>query len=500
MAMDLNGDGTADWGMVTMKAEMFDAGSSQSCGNPFTLAFSSDPNDDTKVFDCGDLGANEIEMWAIDENGLTDFCITTVDIQDNNDICPNQLGGNGIISGKISVPGSGNLAGAMVYLDGSNLAGSPSASNGYFVFPAMAFGGQYVVRPVKQGDAKNGVTTIDLLQIQKHLLGIKTFESPYQYIAADANNSQSITAIDIIQLRKLILGYFDDLPSSPSWRFVDEAHIFPDPLNPWISPWPETYTINPFSANMNEVNFNAVKIGDLNLSANTQSGNIMVLPRTDQSCEIKYLITRLQEQDIFKVDVSMMNAERFNAIQFSFDWDEAGYDLLDWMPGQNLTTDDIRMPQQAGQGASIMAFTTDKWVNEKMPMLTMWFKQKSPEQLPLKLYLKPKPTIPLAYFTGQEDPVRVQLSAIKEGNQQINNRPNPFKDQTTILFESMHQEDAVLNFFDLNGRLILKRNVRLVKGENEFIIHESELAGAGIYTYEIESDFQHSTNRMIIVN
>lgn len=488
------------WGMVTMSAEMFDAGSSQSCGNPFTLAFSSDPNDDTKVFDCSNLGANPIELWAIDINGLTDVCTTTVDIQDNGHICPNTLGGTGVISGSLKVPGSGKLGGATVYLDGSNLAGSLSSGDGYFVFPTMPFGGQYVVRPVKQGDAKNGVTTIDLLEIQKHLLGIKPFESPYQYIAADANNSQSVTAIDIIQLRKLILGYFDELPNSPSWRFVDEAFIFPDPLNPWISSWPETYTINPFSTNMNEVNFNAVKIGDLNLSANTHFGNAIVLPRTDQTCDIQYSITQLQEKDIFKVDVSLMHADQYNAIQFSFDWDEAGYDLIDWVPGQNLTTDDIRMPQTVGQGASILAFTSDKWVNEQMPMFTMWLKQKTPDGRPVKLYLQPKPTIPLAYSIGQDDPVRIQLSAVNGSNQQINNKPNPFKDQTTILFESIYQEDAVLNFFDLNGRLILKRNVRLVKGENEFIIHASELSGPGMYTYEIKSDFQHSTNRMIIVN
>jgi len=234
MAMDLDGDGTADWGMVTLQAEMFDAGSDHPCGNAVTVAFSSDPNDVTRVFDCSDLGENEIELWAIDENGLTDFCITTVDIQDNNDICPPQLGGTGIISGSITVPGAGQLAGAMVYLDGSNLAGIPSGSNGYFVFPTMPFGGQYVVRPVREGDAKNGVTTLDLVKIQKHLLGIETFSSPFQYIAADANNSQNITAIDIIQLRKLILGYYDVLPNNQSWRFIDEAHVFPNPLNPWV--------------------------------------------------------------------------------------------------------------------------------------------------------------------------------------------------------------------------------------------------------------------------
>ncbi|MEO6133152.1 MAG: T9SS type A sorting domain-containing protein [Saprospiraceae bacterium] len=500
MPMDLNGDGIADWGMVTLQASMFDAGSDHPCGNEVTVAFSADPNDVTRVFDCGDIGPNEVELWAIDENGLTDFCITTVDIQDNNGICPGQLNGTGIISGNIAVPGSGNLAGAMVYLDGSNLAGTPTGSNGYFVFPAMPFGGQYSVRPVKLGDARNGVTTIDLLQIQKHLLGIKTFESPFQYIAADANSSKSITAIDIIQLRKLILGYYDELPNSPSWRFVDNSHIFPDPQNPWISPWPETYVINPFSTNMNDVDFDAVKIGDLNRSASTQAGNVPVLPRTDLLCEIQYIVTQEPEQDVFKVEMSLVDAEQYNAIQFSFDWDEIGYQLLDWHPGQNLSAEDIRIPEYPGQNASVLSYTTGNWGSGMMPILTMWVKQKSSNVLPFKLFLRVDPTAPLAYMSGQEKPIQLQISGVKTNNLQINNRPNPFKDQTSIFFMSIRQEDAVVRFFDLNGRIVFQRNVQLMEGENEFVIHASELEGAGMYTYEIKSELQHSTNRMIIVN
>ncbi len=500
MAMDLDGDGIADWGMVTLQAEMFDAGSDHPCGNAVTVAFSSDPNDVTRIFDCGDIGVNEIELWVIDENGLTDFCITTVDIQDNNDICPEQLGGTGIISGNITVPGAGKLAGAMVYLDGSNLAGIPSGSNGYFVFPMMPFGGQYEVRPVKEGDAKNGVTTLDLIKIQKHLLGIETFSSPFQYIAADANNSQNITAIDIIQLRKLILGYYDELPNNQSWRFIDETHVFPNPLNPWVSLWPETHSINPFSNNMNDVNFEAVKIGDLNLSANLQAGNSMIQPRGDHSCEIEYLITPQPEADVFKVDLYLLRADKYNAIQFSFQWDESGFEIMDWYPGDLLSEDDIRMPQHPGQGASILTYTTGKWDNDRLPLLTMWAKQKSTGSLPFKLFLKPQPTVPIAYSSGLEDPIRVQLSGPNENKQQIHNRPNPFKELTTILYQSNHQEDAAIHFFDLNGRLVLKRNVLLIEGENEFVVHQSELAGPGMYAYEIKSAFQHSTNRMIIVD
>jgi len=210
--------------------------------------------------------------WVIDENGLTDFCITTIDVQDNTGVCPpGQVGG--AISGSLTVPGSGKLSGAMVHLDGSNLPGAQSGANGYFVFPSMPFGGTYTVRPEREGDDKNGVTTLDLVKLQKHLLGIQLFSNPYQYIAADANNSESITAIDIIQLRKLILGHYSELPSNQSWRFIDNAHVFPDPANPWNTSFPETYMIDPFTTSMSDIDFNAIKIGDLNLSANRSAGS-----------------------------------------------------------------------------------------------------------------------------------------------------------------------------------------------------------------------------------
>lgn len=56
--------------------------------------------------------------------------------------------------------------------------------------------------------------------------------------------------------------------------------IFPDPLNPWLSTWPETYSIIPFSGSMNDVDFDAVKIGQyLEPHPDLQSGSGMIGPR-----------------------------------------------------------------------------------------------------------------------------------------------------------------------------------------------------------------------------
>ncbi len=499
MAMDLNGDGTADWGMVNIQAEMFDAGSDHPCGNAVTVAFSADPLDVTKVFDCSDLGANEIELWAIDENGLTDFCITTIDIQDNNSICPPGQGNTGVISGNINVPGAGKLAGAMVHLDGSNLEEILSGSHGYFVFPSMPFGGQYEVRPVREGDDKNGVTTLDLVKIQKHLLGIEFFSSPFQYIAADANNSQTITAIDIIQFRKLILGYYAELPNNQSWRFIDNAHIFPDPASPWASQWQETYVINPFTNSMNDVNFDAVKIGDLNLSANLQAGSGILLPRTGKSCDVEYAIIPQAENDIYKVEISLLDARQYNALQFSFDWDQNSFNVIDWSAGSGISTDDIRMPQLPGQSASLATYTMQGWQDESQILLTMWVQKKSTNAGSFKLFLKPSPTEPAAYAVLNDEPFKVALLRKQVEVSQVYNRPNPFKDRTSILYVSDREEKGKLQFFDTNGKLVYSRSIQLSIGENEFFVNRTDLRNAGIYVYKIESAFQYSTNRMIIV-
>ncbi len=500
MAMDADGDGTADWGMVTLQAEMFDAGSDHPCGNPITLSFSSDPTETSAVFDCEDLGINEVELWAIDENGLTDFCITTIEIQDNNDICPPSQGGTGIISGNISVPQSGTLTGAMVYLDGSHLQGVPSAGNGQFVFPLMPLGGEYAVRPVREGDDRNGVTTLDLVKIQKHLLGLEAFTTPYQFIAADVNNSKNITAIDIIQLRKLILGYTDTIPNNQSWRFVEKQFTFPDPLNPWLSVWPEVYPIVPFAQSMNDVDFHAIKVGDLNLSASLQAGGGQVLPRGSKKSEVSYTVEPMPNDNSYKVDIFLEDAAMYQGLQFSFNWNQGDYQLVDWSHGALVSPDEIRMPDSPKGNASLSTFSIDGWTDEKLHLMTLWVRPTGATVYPFNLNLNPRPTMPIAITLGQQEEIPVQLTRSNSQMANIDNRPNPFTDLTTIHFASAKAEKAVLRVYDADGNTVHTRSVDLFEGQNEFVIRKAELGGPGLYTYELKSELQYSTNRMLIVD
>jgi hypothetical protein len=69
-----------------------------------------------------------------------------------------------------------------------------------------------MVSPYKDGDDfDNGVSTLDLVLIQRHILDIAPFTSAYKGIAADMNATESVTGSDVVELRKLVLGVTDEL-------------------------------------------------------------------------------------------------------------------------------------------------------------------------------------------------------------------------------------------------------------------------------------------------
>lgn len=120
----------------------------------------------------------------------------------------------------------------------------------------------------------NGVTTLDLVLITKHILGLEPLDSPYKIIAADANQDGLVTIFDVVVLRKLILGITTELPNGKSWRFIDKNHVFPDPTNPFLWSFPEFATL-PASGDGHALYFGnggwsflkGIKIGDVNFSA-----------------------------------------------------------------------------------------------------------------------------------------------------------------------------------------------------------------------------------------
>lgn len=208
-----------------------------------------------------------VELHAWDIYGQNDYCLTYVEVHGGG-IVNCGIVEPLVLSGNISTEGNSSVQNVNVQLSGKASQKILSRSSGGYWFYIWTEG-DYTITPSLDTHPLNGISTFDLLLIQKHILGIQALNSPYKMIAADINNSRSITTLDLIQLRKLILGLDVHFANNTSWRFVDANYVFPDVRNPWSANFPEAVTIRLGIDSRRNASFVAIKIGDLNSSAKT---------------------------------------------------------------------------------------------------------------------------------------------------------------------------------------------------------------------------------------
>lgn len=508
MPVDLNGDDTIDWGMITLNASQLDAGSDHACGNPVTIAFSDNPNDTVMTFECDDIGSNPVDMWVIDNNLNTDFCTAMVIIQDNAGHCPPlpPVQG-GLIGGSVLTSDQRPLEEANINLAGSTLNPEHSDEEGKFLFPEMPFGDDYEVVPGKDGDDINGVSTIDLLIIQKHLLGIAPFQTPYQFIAADANHSGTISATDILELRKLILGITTELPATTSWRFLDAGYQFTDPANPLGEDFPESYMIAPFSTDMMAVDFVAVKIGDLNQSAET-TANIQNVETRNASKDIvlSTLDMPLAAREQVRLPVTISDAGGVEAMQFTLTFDPSRIRLLGVEQGE-LQGDLVWSMHKIRDGyITISWFDTESIPDDKpRKFLNLIIQAGNNEVSPASVFainsdlteaeaLRNNGTRPEIRWAG------IELGGVAVEDQLIlhQNRPNPFSDVSYIPFTVSGKGEVILIITNSYGEEVYRSRKQCSPGYNQFEIRASQLKHTGVLFYTVKTESSSQTNRMII--
>lgn len=120
----------------------------------------------------------------------------------------------------------------------------------------------YKIIPFKNDNILNGVNADDLMLIKKHILGTEPFYSPYQLIAADVNDSGTVTVFDIVQIQRIILSINTEFEGNTSWRFIEATYPFLGD-NPLVENYPEVCEL--YSLERNRImNFVGIKIGDIN--------------------------------------------------------------------------------------------------------------------------------------------------------------------------------------------------------------------------------------------
>lgn len=507
--LDTTGNDTFDIEEAIVHARDFDANSGHPCGHPVVFSFSSDINDTIRVYNCDSLvpQTRNVSIYVTDTiTGLSGICRTFVSVFDSNmvDVCPSSATGN--VTGQLKTHDDRSIVNVMVELNNSGLPGHMTDDLGKYAFNQMPIGGIYDVRPEKDGDDLNGVSTADLVAIQRHLLGKKLFTSPYIMISGDVNNSQSVTAADVSELRKLILGKYSRLRDNTSWRFVDADFQFSNPQNPWKDRWPEYYHIEPFTSDM-EVNFVGMKVGDV-------TGDVIVdgIDEGNQNRSTTALFTDDREfgvNETFKVELTLSELQEIMGYQFTLGWNVDDLRLLKVIPnsGLDITESHFNLDWMEKGVLTTCWHTTSVWhvPSEKQKVIfTLEFESLRSGQLSESMHLSGHLTQNIVVDKNGKEAGQMALSFGAQPQDGFfalyQNEPNPFSEITKIAFHLPESNDIRLTIFREDGALIKSISGEYEAGHHEVYIHRNELPGSGVLFYRLDTRDHTSTKKMVIID
>ena len=518
MPMDLDNDGEFDFGMVELWASDFDAGSFHPCGNEVFLSFSEDINETNMLFDCTTLGDVQVEIWATtvlpDGTLIQAYCETFVNVQDNNFACPEGNGGGNpgggvdptdfIIEGRVLTEMQEEVNEVSVVLEGANMSPYMTNNDGNYAFPPMPLGGSYIIDPTKNIDPLNGVSTLDILEIQRHILEISELDSPYKQIAADVNKDYTISALDLLQIRKLILGINDGFPNNESWVFVDANYTFTndDALS---TVYPEVYDINNLNSDMT-VDFVAVKTGDVNNTAVAFLNNDQTENRSADKIELNLRSSEFTKGKSQKFGLYAANDIETFGFQFTIKTDKS-IEILDAYSEQlGLNEANVGFAYANDGYVTVSWNTTElQTIPAGTEVLSLVANINSVSNINSQISISSDITRAELYTTNYDIKTPVIVLDGIQGNEiaytfdLYQNSPNPFTGATEIKFMIPDASQGRLTITDVSGKVIMIQEGNYVQGLNTIMISKGQINTSGILYYTLETEEYTATKKMVVL-
>jgi uncharacterized repeat protein (TIGR01451 family) len=461
-------------------------------------------NDTLRVICCDSIRNFEyttsVKVYFKDIAGNIDSCSTFLQAVDQDTICGPTF--TSIVKGLVSSRKRTNMPGVEVMLN-EGLSGMVVTNrDGSYRFPEMPNGGRYVVKPQHDINPVNGVSTADIIHIQRHILGIAPFTDPLKFIAADVNNNRKVTAADIVDIRKLILGKTDHFAKSPSWKFILSNYQFADKQDPLNENWPEYYTIPAIQKNY-YLDFTGIKMGDVddsndatqfsNKSESRNAGSILLVSRNQV----------LSKEQIYEVELDLSQFSELDGMQFGLHVDPSRATLLGVvMDEDSRIKEDMfyLVPDKNTIRLSYVKSTADgnQWkVKLKIRMIKT-------AELSEVLEMSKDGFDSEAYYRNG-DVASIKLDFVdqfseQEGLSLYQNIPNPFNHTSIIPFQTAENAEITMRIINMNGKVVYENKKFYTKGYHEFEISKSQLDRSGIYYYQLTTDKNSLFRRMILID
>ncbi len=465
------------------------------------------PSTTSVTFDCTELGTQYVDMWVCDEAGNCDHCRTHVVIQDPNGACATDPT-LARIAGVIKTTEGEEVESVEVGISENNMDAVITNNDGSYEFENLAMQNNYTITPWKNMNPLNGVSTFDLIILQKHILGIDPISSPYRMIAGDINDSGAITTIDLVVLRKLILSIYSEFPSNTSWRFIDSDFVFPANGSPLATIFPEVFNVNSLETDELDADFVAIKIGDMNNSA-IPNNTVQIDNRTAGDFELKVKEENILPNEEYVIDITAGELKEILGYQFTLEFDRSALDFVKIEKGD---VDNFGLTH-TNEGIITTSWASVEEVSlyENDVLFSLRFKGRANAKLSSVLKLSSRVTNAEAYTTGifsddqQAGLLGLALTFDQEAApsstfQLHQNLPNPFKSNTSIGFELPEASQATLTIYDVSGKVLKQINGDFAKGYHQVNLSEADLSATGVLFYRLDAADFTATRKMILID
>ncbi len=460
-------------GTVSIQAKDFDNLSSDNCTPASLLKFSFSKNTGhtSMTMNCDSVGRRKIYFWVTDLAGNQSVVETFITVQDNHRYCGGNTGGRMTISGHIFTEEKMMMPNAEINLRAIEVeSGGMTNQEGQFSFTDLLADRNYQIHPDKKTDMLKGISTLDLVMIQRHVLGLSYLESPYKLIAADVNGSGTITASDIVELRKLMLGVQAKFTKNDPWRFVEAEYKF-DKENIWQ--YASSKELMPQPSGEGIADFVIIKTGDVNGSvsqqtigkAETRSSDVVIFQIPDQyiiaGSTVRIPVYGKEIHGIlgFQATVELKNGIRVTGVT----------------PGlAQLDDSHFRIEEEAGQSRLMISYHTLKPFETNDKEALFYLELEASSAVWLGKSMKKGENLP-ALAIGQDlTEQQISFMILPSDNQieGLSNSPNPFTEQTMLELTSEEDTNAEVHLFDSAGNLIRTFTYSVEKGQNQIFLSE----------------------------
>ncbi len=445
------------------------------------------------IFDCDDIanGISDtimVNMAVTDQSGYSDYCTTELILQDNSNICPDKISSH-FVSGRILTEDNRVVKGVEIRYKTTEADSVKKINeNGTYHLSNLKRDQVYYIEPYHNGDPVEGVSAVDLVLIQRHILELAKFTSPYQYIAADVDNSKRISASDLTKIRKLILGRDKTFSNNrPSWVFVHKDGIDNDyPLQ-----YDSLYDTGLLQSDMVNVDFVAVKLGDVNNSApnddfvgsqiESRKGHYNILYHKNVSgSQTKWTFIASEEITLDAIQMELL-FQQYGTFQ-----DIVWNDQLSMDYDANIT----------GQTARMLMYHAIPTFIQAGNVLFELYSDEADENQDIRLSDMFKTGI---FENGKYRPIVLSRGDTNLPKNTIRLRNNPVANQLVLDMTDTPDEQLSYEIIDRMGRIYMNGLIDMSYGQTDYEISLNPEVTPGIYFIRIRGQVTDTTLKFICV-